>query len=77
MLESNKGTKVSTERAHTRETADVNVDLSQHHLGPEQIDRARVEEVRTAILNGQLEINPEQIAQGLISDTLAFLGAEK
>ncbi|MGS2742014.1 flagellar biosynthesis anti-sigma factor FlgM [Halomonas sp. LS-001] len=42
--------------------------LSQQSTDTSQdIDRAKVDEIRTAIREGRMEINPERIADGLLS----------
>ncbi len=51
--------------------------LSQLAQNPAQdIDLSRVEEVRTAIREGKLELSPEKIADGLIDSVRAMLDQE-
>lgn len=40
-------------------------------------DRAKVEAIKAAIRDGSLQVNPEAIADKMISDTLALLGQGK
>lgn len=53
--------------ASTQQASAEVAQLSQQNVDTSQdIDRAKVDEIRDAIRNGQLDIDPERIAQGLV-----------
>ncbi|MDI5935133.1 flagellar biosynthesis anti-sigma factor FlgM [Halomonas kalidii] len=52
--------------------------LSRHAAdGSQDIDTARVEEIREAIREGRLEIRAERIADGLIANVREMLGKDE
>lgn len=55
--------------ATTEPKTDNSLTLSQQGVDTSQdLDQARVDEIRDAIGNGQLDIDPEQIASGLLAE---------